>query len=109
MLLSGLEPPPDMTTKACGYGPPAFAGGDDVRGTSSAACNTVEAFFGAIQKASGRSNRKFARTASAALQIKSAPATPATVTTSEIAPMSGIRPAFKSSVRVEAIGRKKAR
>src|SRR5215207_10624104 len=77
--------------------------------TYSAGCNAGRAFFGAIQKASGRSNRKSARSASASRQITIAPATPATVTIREIVPISVIRPVFSSSVRVTAIGRKKAR
>ena len=72
--------------------------------TYSAGCNTGAGFFGAIQKASGRSNRKLARSISASRQITTAPATPATVTISEIAPMSAITPVFSSSVRVIAIG-----
>src|SRR5262249_30857739 len=79
------------------------------RETYSAACNTAPGFFGAIQNASGRSNRKLACTASAARQISSAPATPATVTISETVPISAITPVFSSSVRVAAIGRKNAR
>ena len=65
-------------------------------------------FFGAIQNASGRSNRKLACSASASRQIASAPTTPATVTISETVPMSR-SPLRSSSVRVAAIGRKKAR
>ena len=75
----------------------------------SAGCNAGLAFLGAIQNASGRSNRKSARSASASRQIRTAPATPATVTIREIVQISAIRPVFSSSVRVTAIGRKKAR
>src|SRR5262249_54211248 len=79
------------------------------RGGYSAACSAGAVFLGAIQNASGRSNRKFARKARAAHQIKSAPATPAMVTSSETTPMSWMIPVLSSNVRVEAIGRKKAR
>src|SRR5216683_100581 len=86
---------------------PCFRRDDDE--DYSAACNTVAAFVGAIQNAFGRSNRKFAPTASAAFQIRSAPTTPTMVTINEIVPMSGTMPVLSSSVRVAAIGRKKAR
>ena len=79
------------------------------QGSYSAACNAGRAFFGAIQNAAGRSNRKLAPTASAPRQIASAPSTPTMVTISEIVPMSWIGPARSSSVRVAAIGRKNAR
>ena len=59
----------------------------------SAACSAGSAFFGAIQNASGRSNRKLACSASASRQIASAPATPTMVTISEIVPMSRDQPA----------------
>ena len=49
------------------------------RSCYSAACSVRPALRGAIQNASGRSNRKLACTASAARQISSAPATPTTV------------------------------
>src|SRR5665213_1519094 len=75
----------------------------------SAGCNALPAFFGAIQNAGGRSNRKFAPALSAIHQIASAPATPTIVTTSETAPILWIRPVFSNSVRVVAIGRKNAR
>ena len=66
-------------------------------------------FLGAIQNAAGRSNRKFAQVPRDIHQIASAPKMPAMVTISEIVPMSWINPNFSSSVRVAAIGRKKAR
>jgi len=44
-----------------------------------------------------------------AVDLSSAPATPAIVTISEMVPMSGINPLRKSHVRVAAMGRKKAR
>ncbi len=75
----------------------------------SAGCSVGRAFFGAIQNAAGRSNRKSARSASAARQIAIAPTTPTTVTISEMVPISTIHPSRKNSVRVAAIGRKKAR
>ena len=50
-----------------------------------------------------------AAAASAARQIAIAPTTPTIVTISEIVPMSTIMPVRNSSVRVAAIGRKKAR
>ena len=52
-------------------------------------------FFGAIQNASGRSNRKFARAASAAPPDRSAPTTPTMVTISETVPMSWISPVLQ--------------
>ncbi len=57
-------------------------------GTYSAACNVVRCFFGAIQNAAGRSNRKVAPDPIAISQITSAPTTPAMVTISEMVPMS---------------------
>src|SRR4051812_36256928 len=75
----------------------------------SAACNRGPVFFGAIQNASGRSNRKLPPRRSAICQIASEPITPAMVTINDTAPMSGMMPVRKSSVRVAAIGRKKAR
>jgi hypothetical protein len=75
----------------------------------SASCSAGVCFFGAIQKALGRSNRKLARTTSGRRQIRSEPATPTIVTISDTAPMSGTMPVYRSNVRVEAIGRKKAR
>ena len=56
----------------------------------SAACSAGRGFFGAIQNAAGRSNRKLAPAVSAIRQIASAPSTPAMVTISEIVPMSWI-------------------
>src|SRR3981081_1922355 len=70
----------------------------------SAACNTRPGFFGAIQNAAGRSNRKFAPTLGAARHSASAPTTPTTVTISEIVPMSWINPARSSRARGAAIG-----
>ena len=67
------------------------------------------AFFGAIQNASGRSNRKLPPRRRAICQIASEPITPTMVTISDTAPMSGMMPVRNSSVRVAAIGRKKAR
>jgi hypothetical protein len=54
----------------------------------SAGCSAAAGFLGAIQKASGRSNRKLACAARASRQIASAPTTPAIVTISETVPMS---------------------
>ena len=56
----------------------------------SAACSVARGFFGAIQNAAGRSNRKLAPTASASRHSASAPTTPTMVTISEIVPMSWI-------------------
>ena len=75
----------------------------------SAACSVAFGFFGAIQNAAGRSNRKLAPAASATHQIKSAPTTPTMVTISETEPTSWASPVCSSRVRVVAIGRKKAR
>ena len=75
----------------------------------SAGCSAACGFFGAIQNAAGRSNRKLAPAVSAIRQIASAPSTPTMVTTSEIVPMSWMMPVRSSSVRVAAIGRKNAR
>ena len=65
------------------------------QGSYSAACSAGRTFFGAIQNAAGRSNRKLAPTASAPRQIASAPNTPTMVTISETVPMSWMMPVLQ--------------
>src|SRR5579872_5881231 len=54
----------------------------------SAACNAAVGFLGAIQNASGLSNRKFAPNLKARRQMASAPKRATIVTTNDIAPTS---------------------
>src|SRR6185436_16008113 len=74
----------------------------------SAGCNAgVRAGFSRAQ--AGRSNRKRSGVPRTAQYQQSAPTTPTVVTISETVPRSAMMPVLSSTMRVAAIGRKKAR